>query len=127
MKIRILGNSLRLRLTQSEVQKLLDEGKVKESISFGPSSSQQLTYIFQKGATSEFAASFNGNIISILGPNDTVDTWANSNQISLEEYLPIGHGKQLKILIEKDFKCLKERAGEDESDLFPNPEEEGKC
>jgi hypothetical protein len=127
MKIRILGNSLRLRLTQSEVQNLLSEGKVKERISFGPSSAQQLNYIFKKAATTEIAASFNGNIISILVPNDIADQWANSTQISLEAQLPIGNGAQLKILIEKDFKCLTDRAGEDESDMFPNPEVGEKC
>jgi len=123
MKIRILGNSLRLRLKQSEVKQLGAEGKVKEQIRFGTTSSQQLTYILQKGATAQVTASFNSSVISILVPNDVADHWATSDQISLRESLPIGNGEELKILIEKDFKCLTDREGEDESDMFPNPEE----
>jgi hypothetical protein len=33
----------------------------------------------------------------------------------------IGSGKSLAILIEKDFECLKPRAGDDPTDLFVNP------
>lgn len=123
MKIRILGDSLRLRLSQTEVQLLASSGKVKESIRFGSATSQHLNYILQKAAISEIAAAYNGNNISVLIPIGLADDWVISNQISLEKYLPISGNEKLKILIEKDFKCLKERPGEDESDLFPNPEE----
>ena len=56
-------------------------------------------------------------------PDKMADEWANSQKISLENNMSIGNGLALKILIEKDFKCLTER-GEDESDLFANPNEE---
>jgi hypothetical protein len=37
-------------------------------------------------------------------------------------------GAKLTILVEKDFACLTPREGEDESDMFPNPDDDGaKC
>ncbi|MFK7807013.1 MAG: hypothetical protein AB8F74_04345 [Saprospiraceae bacterium] len=127
MKIRILGDSLRLRLSQTEVNDMLERGMVKHSIRFGPRSAQQLNYILQKATVPEVSASFNSNTISVLIPNDLADNWASSDEISIERKMSIQKEEYLKILIEKDFKCLKERPGESESDLFPNPDEESKC
>ena len=36
MKLRIKGNSLRFRVTQSELAKLVELGRVEETIYFGP-------------------------------------------------------------------------------------------
>ncbi|MEZ4932033.1 MAG: hypothetical protein R2788_07940 [Saprospiraceae bacterium] len=48
--------------------------------------------------------------------------WSRSDEVGLEDDMPLGDGNALHILVEKDFKCLTERS-EDESDLFPNPNE----
>ena len=54
--------------------------------------------------------------------------WADSEQVSIEAVQTIDDGSELKILVEKDFACLTPREGEDESDLFPHPEEgEANC
>lgn len=124
MKIRILGNSIRLRLTKSEVRDFLVTGKVKEVIKFGPPSFKQLTYYVQKADIPLLQANYGLNEISILIPSLAAEKWASSDQISLENQMVIGKGEYLKILIEKDFKCLKSRVGEDETDMFPHPSED---
>lgn len=119
MKIRILENSLRLRLSQSEVQQLNTRGDVKQRINFGLSA---LKYSIIKKEIESIKSLYQSNEILILVPAKMVEDWANSDLISLQESISINEEENLKILIEKDFKCLTVRAGEDESDLFPNPE-----
>ena len=121
MKIRILGNSLRLRLTQSEVRQLSSEGSVRQTIEFGPDSALQ--YSIKKSAVSQIQSSFANNHIIVEIPNETADNWAQNDVVSLREELSLGENKTLSLLIEKDFKCLTDRPSEDESDMFPNPEE----
>ncbi|NNE55840.1 MAG: hypothetical protein HKN32_07465, partial [Flavobacteriales bacterium] len=119
MKIRIKGNSLRLRLTQSEVDHLSEHGSLMEATEF-PNG-----HIFEYGiscASEDFIpASFTGNCITVSPPIQEVKKWAGSDKVSIEEWVDLGNGKQLRVLVEKDFACLTERTHEDESDMFPNP------
>jgi hypothetical protein len=123
MKIRILSNTIRLRLSQTEVQQLRNSGQVKDSIRFGVSPSQQLNYILQKAPIASIVATFFGNDICVSVPIDEADLWADTEQVALSHQMPIGQAEALSILIEKDFQCLTERGHEDETDLFPNPGE----
>jgi arabinogalactan endo-1,4-beta-galactosidase len=65
MKIRIKSNSLRYRLTRSEVERFAQEGVIKEKIQIGD---EALTYILQRTAENEMSASFHNNIITLLMP-----------------------------------------------------------
>jgi len=46
---------------------------------------------------------------------------AQPDEVSLQAEQPLGDGENLKLLVEKDFRCLSPREGEDDADLFPNP------
>jgi len=118
MKIRIKGNSLRLRLSQSEIEKVKNEGIVSDSISFGES---KLIYSLQSTDSEEIFASFNGEFINVSVPHDIANEWANTDLVSLENNQNLNERGELSILIEKDFQCLVPR-NEDESDLFENPQ-----
>lgn len=122
MKIRILGNSIRLRLSQTEVKEILEIGRVQQSIRFGASARQQLHYALQKADIPTIQATYNADEICVQIPRKMADDWASSNEISLETHMPISEKETLRILVEKDFQCIDVRKGEDESDLFPNPE-----
>jgi len=117
MKIRFKGNSIRLRLTQSEVKKWAADGVIKEVTSFGNKNS--LGYQLMMSEKSQISASFNDDIISIDIPFTIAQEWCESEQISMES--SIANDGTLNILIEKDFVCLTPREGEDESDMYPNP------
>jgi len=123
MKIRILGNSVRLRLSQTEVKEILETGRVVQTVKFSPKSTQQLHYALEKAEISSIQATFDTNEICVQIPVEIANNWAASNEVSLENYMPIGEQEQLRILVEKDFKCIDAREGEDESDLFTNPAE----
>jgi len=123
MKIRIKGNSLRLRLTQSEVQQLHQEGFVEEKIMFGIDPTEHLRYKIAKSKNIVINVSYKPNEITVTVPENMLATWASTNLVGLEHQIKLEGEERLSILIEKDFKCLQERPGEDESDMFPNPDE----
>lgn len=118
MKLRIQGNSIRFRLTQSEVTDFGKKGSCLAVVQFP--NSDDLTY--QLTIADEMDSSFSDNQISICLPEASVKSWIQSDQVGIKGELPLENGDKLSILVEKDFKCLTERA-EDESDMFPNPRE----
>lgn len=117
MKIRIKGNSLRLRLTQSEVEEFASNGMVSDSIHFGEN---QLIYTLQSEERPDVEARFNGEFITVAIPQKIGIEWATTEQVGISEEQPVENKQSLSILIEKDFQCLIPR-NEDESDLFKNP------
>jgi hypothetical protein len=120
MKLRIRDNSLRLRLTRSEVS-LLGSGKpIQKSISFSPSSSLQ--YVAETDSQiSTIVATFEaGKIIRVRIPLSIARDWGNTETVELRSEQSVGTGSPLLILIEKDFECLHSR-NEADSDAFPNP------
>ncbi len=123
MKIRIKGNSLRLRLTQPEVQQLHQEDSVEEVIMLGIDPSKHLHYKIMKSKDIVINVDYKPNHLMVTVPENMLTTWATTNQVGLEHQIKLEGEEQLSILIEKDFKCLQDRANEDESDMFPNPDE----
>jgi hypothetical protein len=120
MKLRIRGNSIRLRLLQTEVAALAEKGNITEKISFG---STPLFYSISAAVDAEkVSAHFRNNQITIYIPSNTVRAWANSDQVSIEGDQNIDQeGDALKILIEKDFVCLDRKDDPDNADAFPHP------
>ncbi len=118
MKLRIKGNSLRLRLTKSEVKKLADEGHLEEQTNFTGS---KLVYELQSVNTAtELSAVFENNKITIYIPNTFAKSWVHNDVIGINTNMQTDGGETLFILIEKDFICLDETT-EDQSDNFVNP------
>lgn len=123
MKLRIRGNSIRMRVTQSELADMANNGVVRDTISFagGPT----LTYSLVRDATCESAsAAMAADTISICLPSKAIDEWTTTEQVSLRGTQNLDDGSELIILVEKDFACLQPRDDEDESDMFANPDKE---
>ncbi|MEO0424298.1 MAG: hypothetical protein AAF184_18305 [Pseudomonadota bacterium] len=120
MKLRIRGNSIRLRVTRGELASIASEGRVEERVDFGTSA---LHYrLVRDDALPAPMASFEGPVIEVRLPAATVDAWANDDtQVSVDAQQTVGDGA-LRILVEKDFACLQPRTGEDESDMFAHPD-----
>ncbi len=124
MKIRIKGNTLRLRLTQSEVKDFGENGVVEEYTRFGVSPDSKLTYSIVKADCRGLEASFKKKRIEIRVPQNLATVWVNTSLVGIDNHTKTDDDSILQILIEKDFACLKERIGEDESDMYPHPEED---
>jgi len=115
MKLRIQGNSLRLRLTRKEVAELHDRGRVESCIEFA--SGHSLAYAIESAAqATSVAASFDGNAIRVAVPALVMMEWAEGDRVSIDG----GSQANLQLLIEKDFQCL-HKPDQKDPDAYPNP------
>ncbi|MCS7014311.1 MAG: hypothetical protein RMI34_12385 [Chloroherpetonaceae bacterium] len=122
MKLRIKGNSLRLRLSQSEVRRIAETGQVEDRIEFGTEASQAMRYVLKSDKDAQrIFATFDHCTITVTVPEAIAKTWALTEQVGVQAQQSVGEGKTLSILIEKDFQCLTARPNEDESDNYPHP------
>lgn len=113
MKLRFQANTLRLRLSQSEVARLAETGCVEDTVTFAPG--QTLSYVIESGPVVAVGATFEGNRIRVALPAAVAKSWIESDHTGVE-----GESATLRVLIEKDFQCL-HRASEEDADAFPNP------
>lgn len=120
LKLRIRDNSIRLRLSQTEVEAVNANGLVRGRVQF--SGSNSFDYVLESSpATVKPEAHISNNVLTVRVPQMDVKQWAESERVSITSDQLLNDGEQLKILVEKDFACLAPREGEDESDLFPHP------
>lgn len=120
MKLRIRDNSIRLRLTRTEVESARDDGLVSGTVPF--SGGVTFGYVLESSpACVKPVAQFSNNVLRVRLPEKDVHDWANSEAVSIAAEQLLDEGGQLNILVEKDFACLAPREGEDESDMFPHP------
>lgn len=118
MKIRIKGNAIRIRVTKSEVSFFCKNGYLEEKTSFNTGMFKYA--IRQEENASRFEASFEENTIIFTLPKVMVEGWERNERVGFEETMTLSDGKELSLLLEKDFTCLEIRE-EDQSDNYPNP------
>jgi len=119
MKIRIKGNSIRIRLSRPEVDSFGATGHLEEHTEFGDA---VLTYVLQNSDdAAHLSASFNAGTITLTVPSAITKEWTTTEKVGYEHNMDIGNGKQLYLLIEKDFKCIDAPPGEDQSDNYEHP------
>jgi len=118
MKLRIKGNSIRLRLTKTEVEEFGEKHTVSERVSFAHG--QYFAYqIVQSEGTEAVSAVFKNNTITVQIPAVIAEAWTNTDQVGFEQDLKTGEGS-LHILVEKDFQCL-HRDDAEEPDNYTHP------
>ena len=123
MKLRVLDNSFRLRLSQSEVEKAGKGEEICNETVLSISQKKKFVYRLVSSEISNATVEFLDNSLVFSVPKSVIFYWATGEEISMDFTIDNGSDSPLKVLIEKDFKCLTPRAHEDESDLFPHPEE----
>jgi len=112
MKIRIKGNSLRYRLTKTDVENFDRDGYLEESTNFG---TQVFKYALQRSMTGFLTADFTSNTITMYMPAALALEWTSTDRVGYEN-----NSREMYLLVEKDFKCL-DNVAEDQSDNYPNP------
>jgi hypothetical protein len=119
MKIRIKGNSIRLRLGKSEVAQFAEKGYLQEHTSFG--NGIAFSYALIKSSDiDEVKASFENNTISISVSDMIANQWTQTDEVGFQHKQALTNGEELFLLVEKDFVCL-DNTIEDQSDNYPNP------
>ena len=115
MKLRIRENTLRLRLTQTEVSELVRAGRVENRTQLGHDAALGLVFRLQLSAFRLApGVEFDGQRITVSLPEAEAKSWAQENEVGIYGEEPWG----LKLSIEKDFKCLDERSNENDSNAF---------
>lgn len=122
VKLRLLDDSIRLRLSRSDVAAADERGIVEGQTRFP--GGRVFTYVLEALPNGSGAsAAYMDDHIVIRLPASDISAWANDDaSVSLRDDVRLPDGNRLKLLVEKDFTCLSHRHDEDQSDLFPNPE-----
>lgn len=123
MKLRIRGNSIRLRLLRSEVERLAASGVVTEEVRFGTGTDQALKYsVAASDGVEDVTVQFSDNQILVLLPESVAMGWTSGNDVGIEASQDIGNDCDLAISIEKDFECVGRPDDPDRADTFPHPD-----
>jgi hypothetical protein len=126
MKLRIKGNSLRLRVSPSEMEQLLQSGRVEETIYFGADEGARLTYALEHSAQAEaMTIRYRPQEVTVLVSSREARNWAEGNGVGLYGATGSSH-RPLELAIEKDFACL-DKNGVENADTFPNPKQGVAC
>jgi hypothetical protein len=125
MKLRIKGDSLRLRVGPSELERLIKVGRIEETIHFGLEEDARLTYALEVGGEDPIAVRHEGTRVAVILPAAEVREWARSEEEGVYGEVAISGG-QLEIAVEKDWACLDKSDG-DNADTYPNPHEGASC
>ena len=118
MKLRIRDDSIRLRLSQSEVARVADGQGVHSHTRFP--NGCMLGYAIETSSGEAITARLADSVITVHVPMAIAADWAAAEEVSLSAEQPL-EGGVLSVLIEKDFECLDPRTGDEDSDAFPNP------
>ncbi len=121
MKLRIRGDTIRLRLKRGEVDQIAAGISVVEETHFPDS---VLTYRLDVSPDSDISASLDNASLVVSLPESLVSDWAATDEVSLSAEQKISGTGSLSLLIEKDFGCIEpghHRDGEDDEDTFPHP------
>ena len=114
MKLRIQGNSVRLRLSQPDLARFLAARRIEERLDFPGAT---FGYSLESGETETVQASFESGTLRVRVPAASVPGWASSDQEGITGEQSFD-GKTLVLIVEKDFQCLHK---EGDPEAFRNP------
>jgi hypothetical protein len=122
MKLRISGNSIRLRLLRSDVANLLEKSRIEERIHFSGEDEAFLVYALECDAgVQSVGVRYTPHEVTVAVPGEIARQWARSEEVGIYAAVAIGAHGSLQITVEKDFACL-DRNDADNEDTFPHPE-----
>ena len=120
MKMRVQNNSIRIRLTRSEVEDFARDGRASASLRFGGDST--LTYTLQSaGALDAMQAVFTESEIHIRVPEAMAREWSGGDEVGMHGSQTLDNGELLDVVVEKDFQCLHKGEAAKDPDAYPNP------
>ena len=127
MKVRIKGNSLRFRVTQSELARLIVAGRIEQTIYFSPAEDSRLTYVLEhQSSSSSTTLRYQPHEVAIVLSTADVRSWGESIQVGIYSAVDLGVHGVLDLLVEKDFACL-DLSDAENVDTFPNPNAGAVC
>lgn len=120
MKLRLYQNSIRMRAQIPEVEAVKTTGVIEAFVQLGPNENDRLNYKVKFDNSSALNVEFHDREVVMHVPEKIGHQWARSEEVGIYGTQDLGNGKTLRILLEKDFKCL-DNTDEDQSIMYPNP------
>lgn len=120
MKIRIKDNSVRFRLTQTEVAALGNGETLTSNTHVAPGA--VLRFSLCAAGDTPARATLAETHLTVTLPAASTREWATGDTVSIAASQSLGDAASLSLLIEKDFACLTERPGDDDADCFEHPQ-----
>jgi hypothetical protein len=112
MKLRLRGNTVRLRLIQNEVKRLAQGETLRETLPTKTPFSFEVTPLPVDAVSVEFA----DGVLSVSVPAGWAAEWADNDVVGRQD-----RAGEVDVLIEKDWACTTPRSGEDNAGAYPNP------
>jgi hypothetical protein len=120
MKLRIRDNTLRLRVSRSDLVLLIQNKRVDSTIYFTGNAEDKWTYAIEMRSDFDSATlRYQPTEVLVLVPDAEAKAWAESDQVGIYASCQLGQGQRLEILVEKDFACL-DLSDAENKDTFPN-------
>lgn len=95
---------------------------MEAAIHFGPGPRQRLVYALVVAPDAQrMSAVITESEIAVHLPEAVAHAWVDGDEVSLQGEQAVGEGRTLSLLVEKDYKCLTPRKGEEDYDGFANP------
>jgi hypothetical protein len=109
MKLRLEENSLRLRLSEAEIQEFAHAGRVAYTIVFGPGADQTLRYSLEKlpatAAAEAVQVRYAAGSLAVDVPAALAQEWTDTEKNGFSTQIVVAEGRELRILVEKDLDC----------------------
>lgn len=121
MKLRIKGNSLRLRVSRSELDRLISGDRIEETIRFASEPDAKLTYVLESAAgIASTTVRYSQQRITVVIDHDQLLIWSEADKVGIHASVEVGSNERLELIVEKDFACL-DGSDEQNEDAFANP------
>ena len=122
MKLRILGNTLRLRILKPELEQLHQGGTIEGFLQYGVRQEDGLHYHLAVGAqeeTLQIQSLEKGFCVQISAA--VVNEMVETERVGVVERISVADDHVVEVRVEKDFKCLDARP--EDRFAFPHPKE----
>src|SRR5580693_676681 len=122
MKLRLKGNSIRVRLDRRDIERLFDEGHIDDAVQFGPGLAFSYVVRAAPAPRERPRVSYTDGRLTIqIDPVD-VEERLSGDRVGFDHLQDV-EGGVVRVLVEKDFACIDRPLGEEADDAyaFPNP------
>jgi hypothetical protein len=120
VKLRIKGNSIRLRLTRPEVTSL-GRGETVEEATHFPDGAVMRCRLEVAADVAMLSAHFASGALVVRIASRAAIEWSSGLNVGIDCAITLPGGGTLQVLVEKDFECLHSSHGERTEGTFPHP------
>jgi hypothetical protein len=111
---------MRLRVSRSELTRVLAGERITETIRFAPAPEATLTYaLLRDPHATTTCVHYTQQEVTVLLADQQAERWGQDSQVGVYTTVDIPPGL-LEVAVEKDFACI-DRSEEENQDTFVNP------